>query len=345
MRPLPHLLLGLSLLASPAVAFAQDVDVEALHRRGLTLREQGRAADALELFRQAQALRPEPRTLARMGLAEAELARWPDAEQHLVEALAGGRDRWVRHNREDLEAELDSVRAHLGTLEVLSRAPGASLALNGGEARPLPLSAPLRVAEGTINLEVSAPGCESARRSVAVAARGTAHIDVDLSCRPPNIVEPAPPAAQPAVVLVAPRPAPPPVVTPPPPPRIMPPSHAPDRTTRVLAWSAWGGALVLAGVGVAGLVAGGAAADRWNDDAQCLGPGRSRESLCAGDRDAAETMGAVATAGFVGAGVLAATGTVLWILSGHGGERPAAAQALRCAPSLGSPSVHCAFVF
>ncbi|MDP3213136.1 MAG: hypothetical protein Q8S73_03460, partial [Deltaproteobacteria bacterium] len=101
----------------------------------------------------------------------------------------------------------------------------------------------------------------------------------------------------------------------------------------------------LAGVGVAGLVAGGAAADRWNDDAQCLGPGRSRESLCAGDRDAAETMGAVATAGFVGAGVLAATGTVLWILSGRGSERPAAAQALHCAPSLGSPSVHCAFVF
>ena len=56
-------------------------------------------------------------------------------------------------------------------------------------------------------------------------------------------------------------------------------------------------------------------------------------------------MGTAATVGFVGAGVLAVTGTVLWILSGRSSERPAAAQALRCAPSFVSPSVRCELTF
>ncbi len=342
MRSLHLALLSLGVLAAPSLARAQEVDVDALQRRGLALREQGRPADALELFRQAQARQPEPRTLARIGLAEAELGRWVDAEQHLGEALAASRDRWIRHNREDLEAELDTVRGHLGQLEVVVRTPAARLSLNGGEPRPLPLPGPLRVAEGTTNLDVSADGCEGAHRTFVVAPRGTARVELDLVCRPPAAPVSAPAPAPPVVALPTALPAPPPPRPAPVVPRAPTPAHG--SSLRVAAWASWGGAVLFAGVGVAGLVVGGAAADRWNDDAQCLAPGRSRESLCADDRSLAETMGPVATAGFVGAGVLAATGVVLWTLSGRSGERPAA-RALPCAPSLAVPSVRCTFTF
>lgn len=343
MRLLHAAALSLGALAAPSLARAQEANVEALQRRGLALREQGRPADALELFRQAQARQPEPRTLARIGLAEAELGRWVDAEQHLSEALAANRDRWIRHNHDDLEAELDAVRGHLGLLEVVVRTPAARLSLNGGEGRPLPLPGPLRVTEGTTNLDISADGCEGAHRTITVAPRGTARVELDLVCRPP-----APPAvvsvtATPVVALPAPAPATPVVaraarsIT-------RPPTAGPNASLRVAAWASWGGAVLFAGAGIAGLVAGGAAADRWNDDARCLAPGRSRESLCADDRSLAETMGPVATAGFVGAGVLAAAGAVLWTLSGRSGERPAA-RALLCAPSIAAPSVRCTFTF
>ncbi len=345
MRPSSTALaLGLGLLVAPSLAFCQEVDVDDLQRRGLALREQGRPAEALELFRQAQARQPEPRTLARMGLAEAELARWVDAETHLTAALADRHDRWIRHNHRDLEAELESVRAHLGHLEVTSTVQGARLSINGAEPLPLPLSAPLRVSDVPLNLEVSAAGCESVRRSVTVAARGTERLALAPVCRPtaPPIAEPVVAVQPPPTVVVTPPP-----VAPPPPLTVTPaaPAATPGNGLRIGAWAAWGGAVVLAGVGVGTMVAGGAAASRWNDDTRCLRPGQSRESLCAGDRDAAESMGTAATVGFVGAGVLAVTGTVLWILSGRSSERPAAAQALRCAPSFVSPSVRCELTF
>ena len=173
-----------ALLLMGRAALAQDAtNVEELHRRGLALREEGRPSEALDLFRRAHALRPEPRSLVRMALAEAELGRWVDAHAHLRAAMSAPDDRFIRQHRRDLEEELDGIRGHVGLLEVQSATPGVTVSINGGDAMPLP-PAPVTVPEGALNLELAAAGCQGVRRSLTIAPRATAQWIVQLVCAP-----------------------------------------------------------------------------------------------------------------------------------------------------------------
>ncbi len=109
--PLRALLLA-ALLVAPAAARAQELDIEAEHRRGVALRDEHRDAEALEVFRALYERTQEPRALARMALAEAALGAWDVAEEHLRAAMRDHRDRWVHHNRRGLREQLEIIRAH-----------------------------------------------------------------------------------------------------------------------------------------------------------------------------------------------------------------------------------------
>jgi hypothetical protein len=109
--PLRTLLVG-ALLVAPAAASAQELDIEAEHRRGVALREEHRDAEALEVFRALYERTQEARALARMALAEAALGAWDVAEEHLRAAMRDHRDRWVHHNRRGLREQLEIIRAH-----------------------------------------------------------------------------------------------------------------------------------------------------------------------------------------------------------------------------------------
>lgn len=330
--------LALTLVTLGAGAAAQSAeDVESLHRRGVALREEGRPAEALEAFRRAHALHPEPRSLVRMALAEAELGRWAEADEHLSAAVESTGDRFVRQHRRDLDAELAGIRGHVGRLDVQSSTPGVVIALNGGDATPLPAS-PLRVAEGALNLELRAPGCETVRRSLTVVPRGTAQVIVQLEC---HAAAPAAPAAP--VVAVAPPPAP--VVTP-----VARTVAAPVRPAssgggmRTAAWVTAGAAVVFVGLGATATLLGASAAARWNDDATCLANGLSRGQNCGGDRDTADLMGPLAIGGFVAGGALAVTSAILFVASSS--RRPSDARAAwGCGAGPGALGVACAASF
>jgi hypothetical protein len=130
-----------------------------------------------------------------------------------------------------------------------------------------------------------------------------------------------------------PLPTPPPDVRP-------PPSPEPNGTLRTLAWVSGAGSLVLAGVGVAGYLVGDAAAARWNSS-DCLPAGSTREAACGGERETAESMRAVAIAGFAGAGAFAVASAVLFAVS----PRRAARSTLACGRGPGELGVACAVRF
>lgn len=91
-----------------------------------------------------------------------------------------------------------------------------------------------------------------------------------------------------------------------------------------------------AGGGVASLLVGSAAAERWNDDARCLTGGQSRETNCADDRRTAETARWLSIAGFAAGGALLVAATTLLVVSSgaeHGGA-PSRAP-LSCGPGPG----------
>lgn len=159
-----------ALRSSPAQAASPAPEAEVAIRRGIELRRRGDDAAALAEFQRADGLAPSSRTQAQIGFAEQALGRWRDAEEHLVRALADGGDVWIRKNRPTLERSRAAVGAHLGSLEVLGGPAGAELRVDGHVLGRLPLARPLRVAAGTVGVEVRADGYLPTARSVTIAA-------------------------------------------------------------------------------------------------------------------------------------------------------------------------------
>lgn len=146
-----------ALTALSAGTRARDVDPDTLIAQGLELRRAGKSAEALELFRKAHQQAPSPRTLGQMGLVEASLTHWMDADGHLSASLATPDDVWVRKNRPFLEQALDRARMHIGEL-VISGRPGAAVWLAGQSLGVLPLSGAVPSLEGNVSLTASAEG-------------------------------------------------------------------------------------------------------------------------------------------------------------------------------------------
>jgi hypothetical protein len=215
--------------------YAQAPNADELTRQGLALRRQRRDAEALESFRRAYALRPTPRTLAQIALAEQALGHWVDAEAELRNALQATDDPWIAQHRPVLVAGLADIQTHLGGLEVEADAPGAELWLNGAHATSLPVTRPMRVEAGSVVIDVRAAGYAPARRITSVEAGETARETIHLV--------PLVPAAPVAQLAAMPRPP----VEPPParPAAVIPP----DRPMRAASF-------VLLGAAAVGMTAG-----------------------------------------------------------------------------------------
>jgi len=195
--------LCLVLLASGAT-YAMPADgSEGLIREGLALRRNGDDEAALERFTRAARIRRSGRVLTQIALAEQALGRWVEAESHLIEALSLREEAWIAKNRPLLDSALADISSHLGTLEVVGNVPGAEVRVNGTARGRLPLPQALRVASGTVTVEVDAQGYFPLARTVTVMARGRSREVLTLV---PSAVAPTasvlPPTASPSRVEV-----------------------------------------------------------------------------------------------------------------------------------------------
>lgn len=175
---------------------------------------------------------------------------------------------------------------------------------------------------GEHRVEVRAPGRRVWSSVVSTRDGQTASIAV------PELL-----AAQPAVAVTG-RPAPPPDGSQPPappPPPVQPPPPVPGSPDHTAAFVTLGAAVVLAGVGVLGLVQHDAQVSSYNADSTCPPIDSStRPPHCDDYVNAANTWRTVAVVGFVTSGLAAAGGITLWLTA----PRPAASTA-------GSTAIHC----
>jgi hypothetical protein len=155
----------------PSTARAEDeapaepgsgIDADALVRRGLELRMQGRDVEALAAFHEAQAARPSPRALALVALTEQALGEWRAAGEHLRAAVTAEDDPWIREHRHLLEQALAVIIAH---------APAPESAAADARA-PAPPALPARPPG---DLAAGAPDSARALR-IAAAAAGAAGV-------------------------------------------------------------------------------------------------------------------------------------------------------------------------
>lgn len=324
------------LAASGARAQVDANDGE--YARAGQLRGAQRFEEALTIYRQLHEQTRAPRALAQLGVTEAQMGRWVPAEEHLRVAL-GTHDPWVERNRAVLQVALERTQQNVGDLTVACNVPGAELRVNGAPAGALPRA--VRVPVGPVVIDVMAEGHEPHRQTVVTTARDT-RVEVTLVTRVSVTVTPIAPApvavrsnpAQAVIVPAATR------VTP---VRRASPSGSGNGALRTLAWVGAAGSVALLGTGVAALVVGSGAASRWNDDAQCQRPGRTREEVCASERATAESMGTLAVVGFVGGGVLAAASAVLFVVSRPRGREPRTAVA--CGQGPGEFGLACGWRF
>jgi hypothetical protein len=199
--PRAALAVFIALTSLSAGARAHDVDPDTLIAQGLELRRAGKSAEALELFRKAHQQAPSPRTLGQMGLVEASLARWIDADGHLSASIATPDDAWVRRNRPFLDQALDRARTHIGELVVSGR-PGAMVSLAGTALGVLPLAGPVRSLEGNYVLSASADGFEPFSANVLI--KGGARTAVAIVFEPIDASAAAAPVKDPFAAVESP---------------------------------------------------------------------------------------------------------------------------------------------
>ncbi len=273
------------------VAVAPSVEAEQLIRHGVELRRKGQDEAALRDFQRANEIAPSGRATAQIGLAEQALERWVDAEEHLSEALRAKTDPWIQKNRTVLEDSLRTVSGHVARLVIRGQPEGAEAFLDGHNVGRVPLEQPVRVKPGPVRVELRAAGYLAGSTTITAVAGQERTAEVRLERERPT----AEPATTKLQVFE----------TPPPPP---PESSHPLRTWRRVALGAT--AVFLTG-GVGGLVFHELKVRDFNDRG-CRGGDPDPQPACKAILDDASTGKTVAVVGFVGAGVLALTSSLLY---------------------------------
>jgi hypothetical protein len=319
----------LSVILVSSRASAQTVDPEVLMRGGVEARHERRDDAALQLFTQAYDITHSARALAQVGLAEQALGRWAQAENHLRQAIAQTTDPWIERNAGALGAALGVIARHLGSLRIDGDVVGAEVLADGQLVGTLPMSAAIRVVAGPVAVEVRAPGRVTVRREVTIAVGGEAREVVRLRLSPAAVPDAPPPAPEvsPGVPETSEREQQ---------PRL-------GRVRLALAWSSLAGAAVGAGIATGAVVVREGQVADYNADVACPGiRSGSQPARCATLVDRTGSMETIATAAFVGAGILAAATTVLFLTGSGRSSARAQLPWFACGVGPGMNSIQCA---
>src|SRR3982750_4525321 len=149
--------IAVGLPARPAWA-GDSAEAEALIRQGVELRAQKKDERALPMFEKAYQVSRSPRTAGQLGLVEMALGYFVDAEKYLGEAVASPDHPWVAKNLATLKAQLATAKSQIGELYIIGEPAGAEVVVNGKSVGRLPLSAPVRLDKGRVDLQVRATG-------------------------------------------------------------------------------------------------------------------------------------------------------------------------------------------
>jgi hypothetical protein len=325
-----------------ARALAAAAPDEDLNNRGVDLRRAGKDSEALAVFQQAYDLTHSPRATAQLGLAYQALGRWEMAAPLVEKALQSPGDPWIKKYLQQLQDTFSLIKQHLARIELTGEPAGAEVVVNGTVAGHLPLSGPLPVSIGTVDLQVRAPGYRDDIRKLNLTAFQYQRTFVRLDKLP----EVAAATVVPPVVDPPGGGGSPPIVTPP--PKDTEPSAVSPRT--VAKWTALGLAVAGVGTGVAASVIYNQKVNDFNNEScrEKNGAGVDKTTGAAnpacqsllGSYNSARTWQIV---GFSAAGAFAVTWLVLQLTEPR--ATPTSVASWNCAPSLLQAGGFCALRF
>lgn len=198
---MPWLAVLVVMAAAPSAHGVEDP--EALIHDGVELRRHGDDAKAHGYFQRAYDIGHTPRAAAQLGLVNQALGRHVEAERYLTEALET-QDPWVLSHRDILEKSRQTVRAHLGKIELRGLPAGATATSANQEAQPVPSNNVLWVAPGRVTLTFAAPDRSPVTKETAVEPGETVTLLVDLPPAPRPVATVPVPATEAAAGAAAP---------------------------------------------------------------------------------------------------------------------------------------------
>lgn len=180
-------------------------EVEALIKKAIDLRREGKDKEALAELRRASDIERQPRVAAQIGMAEQALGLWPAAERDLREGLGHEGDPWIKQNRATLQDALTFIEGHLANLDVWGPPDGAEMYLDGERVGVFPLPGPVRVPAGNPELLIQAKGFAAVRRPLEVKAGANVREHVVLRSLALDLPPPAPAPAEAPPMAPAPK--------------------------------------------------------------------------------------------------------------------------------------------
>jgi hypothetical protein len=303
---------GLVALVTPAVAAAPTEGELRAARQLFTEAEQdedaGRWSEALEKLRRVEQVKHTAGVRSHLALCEEHLGQLvralDDYASAETEARADGASDVLRFVRK----RLTDLGPRVPRLTILLEPAGsdAIVTLDGAAVSPSQLDTRLPVDPGEHVIEATVQGRPPVHRSVAMQEGNVTVVEM-------NTASPAPatPATPPAAQAPPATPAPTPEPTP-------PAVHEAPSPSRTAAWLSTGGAVALAGAGVAAYFLAGSA--RTSAVEQCARIVSNTPDACDGPRNGVRAWDATAAIAWLGAAGAGAFAVVLW-------TRPAAPPA------------------
>jgi tetratricopeptide (TPR) repeat protein len=155
--------------------------------RALELVDRGDFQDGLKAFKDAYAAKPHFAVLYNIAQAHISLGQPQEAIETLLRYLREGQDQIPSEERLQVEAQIKSLEAFLGELEVTTEPSGALLTIDGREIGRTPLSEPIRLAAGTHKIAASLDGRPTVERTVAMEKERRYQLYLQL---PPPLPQP-----------------------------------------------------------------------------------------------------------------------------------------------------------
>jgi tetratricopeptide (TPR) repeat protein len=194
---------GAIAMSSAAPAYAQSPSEINLAKQtagdGLAAYNGGEFDKALSLFNQARKIYPSAQILRMIGYSELALERWLKATEALEASLDAKISPLSKDDKKDVLDQIAKAMSHLGTVHVTTKVAGATLVVDGGEPRPLPIDKPIRLQEGPHKLVVSAPEHLDATSDLKIEGGKPAEVALEppLKAKPPPVVVAPPPPPPP----------------------------------------------------------------------------------------------------------------------------------------------------
>lgn len=187
----------------PAIAEAQTAappaapqsEADKRFRRGIELYGEGDFNAALIEFRRAYELDPRYQALYNIGETYFQLQDYANALKTLEQYLKDGGAKVSAERRDEVQKEIEKLRARVATIEVTTRAPGVEITVDDVARGRTPLT--IVVSAGRRKVAANQPGKPPVVQVIDVAGGDTKKVTLEVADEPkeqdkPRSVPPAP---------------------------------------------------------------------------------------------------------------------------------------------------------